>query len=113
MIFNDQGNDESSTVNTASPPAMPADAATDILDPSQVFIVDPYFSVTTDRVIVCVVFSVLLLEPVDHVGITSECAGAIKRKANKINFFRIFRMNGDNRSNYCALKSHNFFKNIF
>tara|TARA_B100000123_G_scaffold7022_1_gene5284 strand:+ start:372 stop:638 length:267 start_codon:yes stop_codon:yes gene_type:complete len=68
VTLSDQSFEVSATVNTASPPAIPADAATDILDPSQVFIVDPYFSVTTDRVIVCVVFSVLLDVPVVQEG---------------------------------------------
>ena len=66
VTFNDQSFEVSATVNTASPPDIPADAATLILEPSQVFIVDPYFSVTTLRVMVCVVFSVLLLEPVSY-----------------------------------------------
>tara|TARA_B000000557_G_scaffold259793_1_gene256181 strand:+ start:1006 stop:1212 length:207 start_codon:yes stop_codon:yes gene_type:complete len=52
VIDNDQSAEVSSTVNTASPPAIPADAATLILDPSQVFTSDPYLSVTIDLVIV-------------------------------------------------------------
>jgi hypothetical protein len=52
VTLSDQSAVSSFTVNTASPPDIPADAATDILEPSQVFIVDPYFSVTMLRVIV-------------------------------------------------------------
>ena len=37
VTFNDQSFEVSATVNTASPPEIPAEAATLILEPSQVF----------------------------------------------------------------------------
>jgi hypothetical protein len=52
VILSDQSLVLSVTVKTASPPAIPADAATDMLVASQVFNADPYFSVTCVRVIV-------------------------------------------------------------
>ena len=89
VVVKVQSTDASVGVNIASLASIPPLVAdvTVILEPSHVLIADPYFSVTMDLVIVCVVFSVRLDDPVDHVGITSQYAGAIKRKPNKINFF--------------------------
>tara|TARA_Y100000768_G_scaffold382563_1_gene363162 strand:- start:9626 stop:9952 length:327 start_codon:yes stop_codon:yes gene_type:complete len=95
VVVNDQSALLSVGVKIASECAIPPLEAlvTVILEPSQVFIADPYFSVTIDLVMVCVVFSVLLLEPVVQEGTPLAYTGLNKNKDINNSFFILNLLN--------------------
>jgi hypothetical protein len=80
---------ESVGVNIASVASMPPEVSevTVMFVASHVLRADPYFSVTILRVIVWVVFSVLLLEPVVQLGVSACTVKGKAKNVNKISFF--------------------------